>query len=112
MSSFKPKLGDGSIVLPQARVKMIMKSSPDTESISTDALYFVTKATVTFSKCEASCIQLTKSCFFLYFKEFFVEHLAQEIYESTGKSDELTYKGLADIVQKSDSMHFLKGICS
>ncbi len=46
MSSFKPKLGDGSVVLPQTRVKMIMKSSPDTESISTDALYFVTKATV------------------------------------------------------------------
>ncbi|XP_046454033.1 chromatin accessibility complex protein 1-like [Daphnia pulex] len=85
MSSFKPKLGDGSIILPQARVKMIMKSSPDTESISTDALYFVTKAT-----------------------EFFVEHLAQEIYESTKKSNELTYKGLADIVQKSDSMQFLK----
>lgn len=54
MSSFKPKISDGSTVLPQARIKMIMKSSPDTESISTDALYFVTKATVSF------CMMLAK----------------------------------------------------
>ena len=31
------------------------------------------------------------------------------MYESTGKSSELTYSELADIVQKSDSMEFLKG---
>jgi chromatin accessibility complex protein 1 len=108
MSSFKPKLGDGSIILPQARVKMIMKSSPDTESISTDALYFVTKATV-FFVCFLSSYFSSSSKLFQCFKEFFVEHLAQEIYESTNKSNELTYKGLADIVQKSDSMQFLKG---
>ena len=46
MASFKPKIQDGSVNFPQARVKMIMKSSPDIESISTDALYYVTKATV------------------------------------------------------------------
>lgn len=40
-----------------------------------------------------------------------MEHLAQEIFENTGKSNELTYNGLADIVQKSDAMEFLKGIC-
>lgn len=37
-------------------------------------------------------------------------HLAQEIFENAGKSKELTYNGLADIVQKSDSMEFLQGI--
>ena len=42
-------------------------------------------------------------------QEFFVEHLAQEIYENTGKSNDVTYHSLADIVQKSDSMEFLKG---
>ena len=45
-SPFKPKIDDGSPILPQTRVKTIMKSSPDTENISSDALYFVTKATV------------------------------------------------------------------
>lgn len=50
---------------------------------------------------------------FLYFQEFFVEYLSQEIYRSSGKKSELTYSGLAEIVQTSDSMEFLKGInCS
>lgn len=34
--------------LPTSRVKVIMKSSPDVESISSDALYAMTKATVIF----------------------------------------------------------------
>ena len=32
--------------LPPSRVKVIMKSSPDVENISPDALYAMTKATV------------------------------------------------------------------
>jgi len=76
---------DGSLILPLARVKTIMKSSPDVESISADALYYVTKAA-----------------------EFFVEHLAQEIFENCDKKKDLTYSGLADIVQEDESMEFLK----
>lgn len=42
-----------------------------------------------------------------------MEYLSQEIYRSSGKKSELTYSGLAEIVQTSDSMEFLKGInCS
>jgi chromatin accessibility complex protein 1 len=48
--TFKPKIGDGSTILPQARVKTIMKSSPDTENISVEALYYITKATVLTTK--------------------------------------------------------------
>ena len=39
-----------------------------------------------------------------------MEYLSQEIYRSSGKKSELTYSGLAEIVQTSDSMEFLKGI--
>ena len=38
-----------SLGLPTSRVKVIMKSSPDVESISPDALYAMTKATVSSS---------------------------------------------------------------
>lgn len=41
-----PRKNDGSLILPLTRVKTIMKSSPDVESISSDALYYVTKAAV------------------------------------------------------------------
>ena len=53
-----------------------------------------------------------KYCNLLFLKEFFVEYLAQEIYRSSGKKNELTYSGLAEIVQTSDAMEFLKGLMS
>jgi len=89
-----------------------MKSSPDTENISSDALYFVTKATVSLS--QNIFFYDTEQPIFTFLKkllkEFFVEYLSQEIYRSSGKKSELTYSGLAEIVQTSDSMEFLKGI--
>ena len=45
-SPCKPRVNDGNLILPLARVKTIMKSSPDVENISSDALFFVSKATV------------------------------------------------------------------
>merc|ERR1711911_165939 len=80
-----PRKNDGGLILPLTRVKTIMKSSPDVESISSDALYYVTKAA-----------------------EFFIEHLAQEIFENNKKQTEITYSGLAEVVQDNESMEFLK----
>ena len=40
----------GSSSLPLARVKTIMKSSPDVESVSQESLFLVTKATVSYIK--------------------------------------------------------------
>jgi len=85
-----------------------MKSSPDVESISADALYYVTKAAVRpellwFITVAARLTQR------LFLQEFFVEHLAQEIFENCDKKKDLTYSGLADIVQEDESMEFLKG---
>ncbi len=45
-SPCKARPNDGTLILPLARIKTIMKSSPDVENISSDALYHVTKATV------------------------------------------------------------------
>ena len=36
----------GTVGLPMSRVKIIMKSSPDVDHISPDALFAMTKATV------------------------------------------------------------------
>lgn len=84
-SPCKARPNDGTLILPLARIKTIMKSSPDVENISSDALYHVTKAT-----------------------ELFVEHLIQEIYSHHPKASELNYAGLADVVQTQDSLEFLK----
>jgi hypothetical protein len=47
--------------------------------------------------------------FFFWFQEFFIEHIAQEIYESNAKNSEISYSGLAEVVQNCDAMEFLKG---
>lgn len=44
----KKSLHSSDLVLPISRVRTIMKSSPDVENISQDALYVVTAATVGF----------------------------------------------------------------
>lgn len=38
------------VVLPQTRVKVIMKSSPEIESTGVDSVFLITKATVSCSK--------------------------------------------------------------
>jgi len=40
------------VVLPQAKVKVIMKSSPEVEQIGNDALFLITKSTVSYLCCE------------------------------------------------------------
>lgn len=42
-------------------------------------------------------------------QEFFIEHLAQEIFENNDKQTEISYSGLAEVVQDNEPMEFLKG---
>ncbi|XP_054268760.1 chromatin accessibility complex protein 1 [Macrosteles quadrilineatus] len=72
--------------LPVTRVKLIMKSSPDVENIGQDALHLVTRAT-----------------------ELFIQHLSQNAFEKNS-SNTLDYKQLAEIVQTSENMTFLREI--
>lgn len=71
--------------LPTARIRTIMKSSPEIDVISQESLHLITKAT-----------------------ELFVHALAQEGHRRTGK--DVTYKCLAQVVEEHDSFQFLSDI--
>jgi len=76
------------LILPQSKVKMIMKSSPEIEHIGHDALYLITKAT-----------------------ELFIDHAASKSFSTfSGKGNSLQYRNLAELVQKNDNLDFLKDI--
>ncbi|ODN04887.1 Chromatin accessibility complex protein 1 [Orchesella cincta] len=75
------------VVLPQTKVKVIMKSSPEIEVIGGDSVFLITKAT-----------------------ELFIDHLTTTAYSSTGKSKTLQYKNLAEVVHKHQNMEFLRDI--
>ncbi|CAI9568644.1 unnamed protein product [Staurois parvus] len=76
------------VVLPQSRIRVIMKSSPDVSSINPDALLLTTKAT-----------------------ELFVKYLASYSYKhGTGNKDNtLAYDDLSDTAENSDIFGFLSG---
>jgi chromatin accessibility complex protein 1 len=74
------------LLLPQAKVKTIMKSSPEIELIGSETLYLITKST-----------------------ELFIEYLAKQAFDSS-KGKSLTYKNLADYINKYENMAFLKDI--
>ncbi|KAJ8020591.1 Chromatin accessibility complex protein 1 [Holothuria leucospilota] len=71
--------------LPTARIRTIMKSSPEIDVISQASLHLITKAT-----------------------ELFVHALAQEAHKKSGK--DVTYSGLAQVVEEHDSFQFLSDI--
>jgi len=74
--------------LPMSRVKIIMKSSPDVDHISPDALFAMTKAT-----------------------ELFVSHLTLEAMEKTkGQARSVDYKSLADVVNTDEIFGFLQEV--
>ena len=74
------------VLLPLARVKTIMKSSPDVENIGQESLFVITKAT-----------------------ELFIMYLTK-LSQRHGNDTEVTYTDLANVVQKKDSMEFLHDI--
>ncbi|XP_034942917.1 chromatin accessibility complex protein 1 [Chelonus insularis] len=73
--------------LPISRVKTIMKSSPHVDSVGQDGLFLVAKAT-----------------------EMFIHHLTLEAYIKANRASNLDYKHLAEVVQTSETLEFLKEI--
>ncbi|XP_046875847.1 chromatin accessibility complex protein 1 [Hypomesus transpacificus] len=77
------------ISLPMARVKLIMKSSPDVSMINQDALFLTTKAT-----------------------ELFVQHLALSSFRNGAGKDTntLSYSDLAHTAEETETFQFLTDI--
>lgn len=73
--------------LPVARIKTIMKSSPDLPHFSQESVFLVTKAT-----------------------ELFIDYLAVSAYKQENNSKSLTYKGLSKIVEDDEALQFLGDI--
>eukprot|EP00794_Sanderia_malayensis_P003192 gene3192-3664_t len=83
------KSTDGKLLnLPLARVKMIMRSSPDLASVSQEAYFLIAKSA-----------------------ELFAQYFAQQGFNSDSGGKELNYTGLASAVEKDDSLDFL-GVAS
>lgn len=74
------------VLLPLAKVKTIMKSSPDVENIGQESLFLITKAT-----------------------ELFIMYLTK-LSQRHGNDQVVEYSDLAAIVQRKDSMEFLHDI--
>ncbi|XP_074607027.1 chromatin accessibility complex protein 1-like isoform X1 [Acropora palmata] len=73
--------------LPIARIKTIMKSSPDLPNCSQESVFLVTRAT-----------------------ELFINYLAVSAYKQESDPKHLTYKGLSKIVEDDDTLQFLADI--
>merc|ERR1712223_506779 len=73
--------------LPQTRVKTIMKSSPDVETVSAESLFLITRAT-----------------------ELFIMYMAKLASRNGGEDPSVTYGDLAAVVQRKESMEFLHDI--
>merc|ERR1719464_2016502 len=74
------------VLLPLARVKTIMKSSPDIENIGNEGLFLITKAT-----------------------ELFIMYLTK-LSQRHGNDQEVSYSDLAAVIQRKESMEFLHDI--
>merc|ERR1711983_529632 len=77
----------GGANLPLARVKTIMKSSPDVETVSQESLFLITRAT-----------------------ELFIMYMAKLASRNGGEDPGVTYGDLAAVVQRKESMEFLHDI--
>ncbi|XP_004209074.1 chromatin accessibility complex protein 1 isoform X1 [Hydra vulgaris] len=73
--------------LPLARVKTIMKTSPDLLNVSQEAYFLVTRAT-----------------------ELFVEYIAKEVHKVSADKKKLDYKLLSEIVADTECLEFLEEI--
>ncbi|XP_072037673.1 chromatin accessibility complex protein 1-like [Amphiura filiformis] len=74
-------------LLPIARIRTIMKSSPEIASINQESLFLITKAT-----------------------ELFVQCIAQTAYDRTTNQKNLVYNDLAEIVDTDESFQFLADV--
>lgn len=73
--------------LPLARVKTIMKSSPEVENVNQESLFLVARAT-----------------------EFFIMYLSKLGQRNGDDQNSVSYADLAAIVQRKQSMEFLHDI--
>lgn len=77
----------GLLQFPISRVKTIMKSSPDLESVRQEPLVLVA-----------------------HLVELFVADFAKRAHENSGQAPVLEYKHLAELVQQDDTLDFLREI--
>ncbi|XP_059480365.1 chromatin accessibility complex protein 1 [Neocloeon triangulifer] len=87
LNNSKQAAAKSGLQLPISRIRTIMKSSPDVESIGQDSLFLITKAT-----------------------ELFIQSLAQRAYEDSKRMNNLGYKHVANVVQTEEEYDFLKEI--
>jgi len=73
--------------LPLSRIKMIMRSSPELGSVSTEGYFLIARAA-----------------------ELFAQYIAEQGLKSGEDKSELTYKGLANSVEANDALEFLEDI--
>ena len=92
------------VLLPLARVKTIMKSSPDVENIGQESLFLITKVMLQFFFPRSSSF-----IEYLQATELFIMYLTK-LSQRHENDEELTYTDLASVVQKKDSMEFLHDI--
>ncbi|XP_042860076.1 chromatin accessibility complex protein 1-like isoform X1 [Penaeus japonicus] len=81
----RPSLNPTDLTLPTQRVKMIMKSCPDVETVSQDTLHLITRAT-----------------------ELFIEYLAVESYKCAENKDRMDYESLSSLVHMAEHLEFLR----
>ncbi|XP_038052196.1 chromatin accessibility complex protein 1-like [Patiria miniata] len=74
-------------LLPVARIRTIMKSSPDITVIGQESLFLITKAT-----------------------ELFVQHIAQESHSRSQNKNSLVYGNLAQVVDDDIAFQFLADV--
>merc|ERR1712080_74547 len=77
----------GGANLPLARVKTIMKSSPEVETVTQESLFLITRAT-----------------------ELFIMYLSKLGQRNGEDHDSVNYADLASVVLRKDSMDFLQDI--
>ncbi|KAK7084243.1 Chromatin accessibility complex protein 1, partial [Halocaridina rubra] len=81
-----PRVGrSADLTLPTQRVKMIMKSCPDVETVPQESLHLITRAT-----------------------ELFVQLLSTESRKQSPNKDRVNYDDLAEVVDICDRLDFLK----
>ena len=73
------------LTLPTHRIKMIMKSCPDVESVAQEPLYLIARAT-----------------------ELFVQSLAADSLDCASSCSKLDYEALSKVVHSTDYLDFLK----
>ncbi|CAG0893609.1 unnamed protein product [Darwinula stevensoni] len=82
-----PEKKQRELMLPVSRIRMIMKSSPETESIGQESVPLIAKAT-----------------------ELFIQHLIRKALLRSKDGQHVTYGDLANIVQGIERYEFLQDI--